>query len=458
MATSDAGGLVGALRNMGPTWLAGAIAVGPATIGALVTAGASFGYTLLWVVVLSAVMGTTAQYLAMRLGLLTEAGIVSTVEDNLGEAWAWLLVVDTVIAAGVAQLVIMKTVASVSAVFWTDLAAILGVTGPGLSAPFWAVLWGLVLAVGLAVGGYRFAQLGAKVVVSLVVLLFLASLTVVPIDYGAAVTGLVPTIPDGVSGALTAAGILGGAVHIALVTMQSYTMRARGWTDEDAELALVDVVASMLVAFGIASLAIFLVAAAVLSDPELGVVGATQALGPIAGSAAKWLFFAGLLGAAVTTLGGNTPVPAYVIADKMDWDIGTDDRRYQATVAAFALVSILGVFIPGAVFGLLVQALAIGFVGTPFVLALVLYLLNDPTAVAQPNSVPENVGGVLLIGISSVVAGQWLRRVAAGGIADPVSLAILAFAAVLTVAMVGLAGLGVRNWLADDSDPAMAAD
>ena len=457
MATSESG-VLSRFSEMGPTWLAGAIAVGPATIGALVTAGASFNYTLLWVVILSAVMGTTAQYLAMRLGLLTEAGIVSNVEKHLGESWAWLLVADTVLAAGVAQLVIMKTVASVSAVFWTDLLAAVGVSGLGLSATFWAVLWGVVLAVGLAFGGYRFAQLGAKIVVSLVVVLFVASLAVVPIDFGAAATGLIPSIPAGVGGALTAAGILGGAVHIALVTMQSYTMRARGWTDDDSDLALLDVVASMFVAFGVASLAIFLVTAAVLSDPELSVVGATQALGPIAGPAAKWLFFGGLVGAAVTTLGGNTPVPAYLIADKMDWDIGTDDSRYQATVAAFALISILGVFIPGAVFGLLIQALAIGFVGTPFVLALVLYLLNDPTAVPKTNSNVENVGGLLLIGISTVVAGQWVQRVASGGIADPVSLGILTFAAILGAAMVGLLAMSVRNWLAENPDPAVAAD
>jgi len=139
MATNESG-VLSRLSEMGPTWLAGAIATGPATIGALVTAGASFDYTLLWVVVLSAVMGATAQYLAMRLGLLTEAGIVSVVEEHLGEAWAWLLVADTVIAAGLAQLVIMKTLAGVSA----EVA--------GLSPVTWAVAWGVVLAVGLAGG------------------------------------------------------------------------------------------------------------------------------------------------------------------------------------------------------------------------------------------------------------------------------------------------------------------
>lgn len=104
-------GRIGAyLGRLGPTWLAGAIAAGPATMGSLLVAGASFEYALLWVVVLSAILGTVGQYLAMRLGLLTEAGIVSVAERHLGSFWAWVLVIDAVLAAGLAQIVIMAVV------------------------------------------------------------------------------------------------------------------------------------------------------------------------------------------------------------------------------------------------------------------------------------------------------------------------------------------------------------
>jgi len=77
--------------------------------------------------------------------------------------------------------------------------------------------------------------------------------------------------------------------------MHSYTMRARDWTAQDYGLATFDVGTSMLVAFGIYSLAIFLVAAGVLHSPtveasELSVVAAAQALGPLVGTNAKWLF------------------------------------------------------------------------------------------------------------------------------------------------------------------------
>jgi len=71
---SATGRIRGYATEMGPSWVAGAIAAGPATMATLITAGAGYGYDLLWVVVLSAFAGALAQYLAMRLGLLTERG------------------------------------------------------------------------------------------------------------------------------------------------------------------------------------------------------------------------------------------------------------------------------------------------------------------------------------------------------------------------------------------------
>jgi manganese transport protein len=424
---ASAGGrtrIAGYLSEMGPSWVAGAIAAGPATIASLVTAGATFGYSLLWVVVLSAGAGALAQYLAMRLGLLTERGIVAVVESHLGEWWAWLLVADAVIAAGVAQLVIMKTVATVSA------------TVTGVDARVWGVVWALVLALGLAGRGYRFLELAAKLLVSLVVLAFVASLFVVPVDVGAAVAGLVPTLPSG--GALVAAGVLGGAVHITLITMHSYTMRSRGWTRSEYATATFDVGASMLVAFGVYSLSIFLVTASVLTSGDLSTVGAAQALGPLVGPSAKWLFLLGLWGAAVSTLGGNTIVPPFLLADKLGWGTTIEDDRYRMLLVAVALLSAPGAFIGGAVLGQLVLVLALGTVGTPFAIAVVLYLLNSG-AVPDRNSTLANVGGVALLLVTGTLAANFVREQVAGGV-GPLSGVVLAFAVALAVAIVGLAG------------------
>ncbi|MFW6447998.1 MAG: divalent metal cation transporter [Halobacteriota archaeon] len=408
------------VRDLGPTWIA----------------GASFRYRLLWVVVLAAAFGALAQYLAMRVGLLSGRGLVSLVEERLGTGWAWLLVADVVLAAGLAQLVIMKTVADVSA-FLT-----------GIDARVWGVAWALALAIGLGWGGYRFLEVAAKALVAGVVLAFLVSLGVVPIDLPAAAGGLVPVIPAGVDGALIAAAVLGGAVHVTLVTMQSYTMRARGWTADDYGLGTFDVLTSMLLAFGAYAIAIYLVAAAVLYDPGATVVnidalGAAEALEPALGTFAHWLFLLGLWGAAVSTLGGNTVVPPFAVADKLGIDRTIEDPRYRGLLVAVALASAAGAFLEGAFFPLLVLVLAFGLVGTPFALALVLYLANDPGAVDEAASPLANVGGVVLIGVTAVLAGNFVvERWPVDGALDAF---VLAFAAVFGLATLAVGWRSLRE-------------
>jgi len=433
------------ISELGPTWLAGAIAAGPASMASLLSGGASFGYTLLWVVVISAIFGALAQYLATKLALATEEGLVETVERRLGKKWAWLLVADVVLVAGFAQLIIMKTVASVS-----------GLLTP-VGAQVWGVAWAIFLAVGLAGGGYRIAELGAKVVVTAVVIAFVASLFVIPIDTGAAAGGLLPTIPSG--GAIAAAGILGGAVHITIITMQTYNVKARGWTRGDADLARFDISVSMLAAFGIFSIATFLVAAGALfgnvDGQGLQAIGAAQALEPIAGPFAQRLFLLGLLGAAVSTLGGNTLVPPYVVADKLGWATDVSDTRYRALLAGTALISGVGAFIPGAFLGQLVLVLAVGTVGTPFALALVLVLLNDPETAGEAPNVALNLGGVLVFGVASVLAGNFVAGQLGSGL-TLLSGSVLVFAAVLAFGTLVLIGSHLRTQFGDTNTAAVS--
>lgn len=419
------------ISALGPTWLAGAIAAGPATMASLLVAGASFGYALLWVVIISALFGALAQYLSTKLALATEEGLVATVERRLGNKWAWLLVADVVLAAGLAQLIIMKTLADVSGLM------------TGMDARLWGIIWAVILAVGLAGGGYRIAEVGAKLIVTAIVLTFIASVFFVPTDLAAASSGLVPSIPAGVSGALIAAGILGGAVHITIITMQTYTVRARGWNTNDTGLARFDIGVSMILAFGVFSIATFVVAAGALfgnvEAEGLNAIVAAQALEPIAGEFAQSLFLIGLLGAAVSTLGGNTLVPPYVVADKLGWETDVSDSRYRSLLAAAALVSGVGGFIEGSFLQLLVLVLAFGLVGTPFVIAIVLVLLNDSGTVVEAPGPLLNVGGIALFAVASVLAGSFVYDEVSQGLTI-LSGSVLVFSVVLTVGTIVLVG------------------
>jgi manganese transport protein len=215
----------------------------------------------------------------------------------------------------------------------------------------------------------------------------------------------------------------------------------------------------MLVAFGVFSIATFLVAAGALfgnvDTQGLQAIGAAQALEPIAGSVAQQVFLIGLLGAAVSTLGGNTLVPVYVIADKLNWKTSVDDTRYRALLAGTALLSGAGVFIPGAFLGQLVLVLAVGTVGTPFALALVLVLLNDPETTGDPPRVAINIGGIAVFTVASILAGNFVISQINSGL-TLLSGSVLLFAAVILLATILLIGSHLRTQLGDTSTTAIS--
>lgn len=437
-----------AILWIGPAWVASAIAAGPATMASVLGAGSSFEYKLLWVVILSAFLGMMSQLLSMRLGLLTEDGIVSVVEKKLGKFWAWVLVVDTVIAAGLAQLVLVKGLCDVSEEI------------TGLDARIWAAIWSPVLALSLTIGGYKLLEFVAKILVVGLVGIFVAALFTVSISSKAA-SGLIPTLPAGSGNNIAA--ILGGAVHITLITMQSYTMKARGWDMRNHRLACVDIVLSMLFAFGTYSVAIFLVAAAELFPvpeqcPVLTPTCASLALEPIAGSSSKWLFLIGLWCASFTTVGGNSVIPPFLVADKLGWGTTIKDMRFRIMLGCWAFICGVGVFLQGDLFQSLRNILAVGLIATPFALVIVLYMLNDEKTVGVTAGILANATGLLLLGISWLSIGYYLYdmiepAVEASSFApisdDPANILVLIFTFVITTLTFVLIGFFVREkWMA----------
>ena len=137
-------------------------------------------------------------------------------------------------------------------------------------------------------------------------------------------------------------------------------------------------------------------------------------------------------------------MPPYVIADKLDWETDVSDPRYRAALAAVVLLSGLGAFVGGSFFPLLVLVLAFGLVGTPFAIAVVLYLLNSD-AVSEPNSALANLGGVALFSITAVLAGNFVRSRALPAFGDPMPTFAVAFAVALAVATLALVGRYVRE-------------
>lgn len=385
-------------KQMGPAWIISAVACGPATLASVSIAGATYGYHLLWVVILSAVFGTTAQYLAAKVGIMEGKGIIAAAEQHLGKIWAWILTIDALFATWIAAMVLMNALSGITSLI------------TGINSPFWGVFYALFIGFILIKKGYRKFETICKILVMFVVICFIATLFMADISVPDMATGVIPNIPDGISSALMMAAIMGGAVHITIIGMHTYNTNARGWTKNEFSLARFDTITSMGLAFGIYSVAIFLVAASVLHPNGISIEKATDAafaLQPLLGENAMRIFMLGLWAATLSTLSPTFMAGAYFISDKMKWELNTKDRRFVLAILAGCLISITGPFLTGSFFLLLPLMLALGLTGTPLILAIILYLLNR-TGSQNKNSLALNsLAGITLI-VSTFLAVRFL--------------------------------------------------
>ena len=151
--------------------------------------GAKYSYAMLWVVVLSAVFGTAAQYLAAKIGILENRGIIATTQDRLGNGWAWIIAMAALLATWLAAIVLMNALAGVTSLV------------TGIYTPFWGIPYGAMIGSFIVWKGYRWFETVCKLFVGFVVSCFIATLFMADISYDRLIAGLVFSVPGGMDGA-----------------------------------------------------------------------------------------------------------------------------------------------------------------------------------------------------------------------------------------------------------------
>lgn len=387
-------------RKMGPAWVVSAVACGPATLASVSIAGARFGYSLLWVVVLSAILATVSQYLAAKTGILGRRGVIDLVNEHLGRFWSWTLTIDALFATWLASVILMKALAGTMSLI------------TGLSTPLWGIPYALFFFLLLILGGYKGFEIFCKILVAVVVICFVFTLAIVKPDVRLLLRGFIPSIPAGIDSAVMMAGIMGGAVHITIIAMHTYTVNARKWTLTEMGLARFDTIFSMFVAFGLYSVSIFLASAAVLHPKGIQVKSAldvAMSLAPLVGIYGKAIFLVGLWAAIVSTISPTYLAGAYFLSDKLGWPADTSGAGFRIWIALGCGLSLLGPFLKGSFIFLLVLMLALGLCGTPFILVLIMVLLNRRSfAGPQRNPLFLNVLGGMAIIITSFLAARFI--------------------------------------------------
>jgi manganese transport protein len=288
---------------LGPAFVAAIAYVDPGNVAANISAGAQFGYLLVWVIVMANVMAGLVQYLSAKLGLVTGRTLPEAVRDHTRTPTRigyWMQ----------AELVAVAT----------DLAEVVGGAIAlrllfGLPFLLGGVITGVVSLILLAVQDRRGQRVFERVITGLLMVIaigFLSSLFVHTPPAAEVLGGLLPRF-DGPESVLLATAMLGATVMPHAVYLHSGLARDRhGHPEAGAPRARLlritrwDVGIAMLVA-GAVNMSMLLIAATNLQgrDDTDSIEGAHAAVRDTLGPGVALLFAIGLLasGLASTSVG-----------------------------------------------------------------------------------------------------------------------------------------------------------
>jgi manganese transport protein len=355
------GRIRGVVALLGPAFVAAVAYIDPGNFATNITAGAKFGYALVWVIVAANLMAMVVQYLSAKLGVASGRDLPELCREHLPRPVTSGLWVQ-------AEIVAMAT----------DLAEFVG-AAIGLNLLFGVPLFaaGLITAVvafgilALEQRGYRRFELAIAGLFGLVFLGFAYDLATVGASPSGIASGLVPSLP-GADGALLAAGIIGATVMPHVIYLHSALTKSRVHCRDDAErrevlrFQRIDVVVG-LGAAGLINLSMLWVAASLFNRTgHVGVdsiAAAHDGIGVLVGGTAALMFAVALLASGLSSSSVGTYAGQVVMQGFIRRRIPLALRR--GLTMAPALI-VLGLGLP-ATEGLVISQVILSF-GIPFAL------------------------------------------------------------------------------------------
>ncbi|HEY2206193.1 MAG TPA: Nramp family divalent metal transporter [Pseudonocardia sp.] len=355
------GRIRGVAALFGPAFVAAVAYIDPGNFATNFSAGAQFGYTLVWVIVLANLMAMLVQYLSAKTGVATGRDLPELCREHFPRPVRLGLWVQ-------AELIAMAT----------DLAEFVG-AAVGLNLLFGVPLFpaGLITAVvafgilALEQRGYRRFELAIAGLLCLVFLGFAYDLLTVGASAPEALSGLIPSFAGGDS-VLLATGIIGATVMPHVVYLHSALTKSRIAVRDDDERREVlrfqrlDVFIG-LGAAGLINLAMLLIAASLFHSTGRTGVDSIEAahagLGEMVGGTAALAFAVALLASGLSSSSVGTYAGQVVMQGFIRRSIPLYARRGLTMLPALV---VLGLGLP-TTDSLVVSQVVLSF-GIPFAL------------------------------------------------------------------------------------------
>jgi len=393
-------GALDILKYIGPGLLVTVGFIDPGNWAANLSAGASFGYSLLWMVTLSTLMLIILQHNVAHLGIATGLCLSEATRIYVKAPYS-IIILATVMVASIS----------------TSLAEILGASIAlnmlfAIPVRAGAILVTILILILLFTNSYKILEKGIISLVSIIGLSFLYELSLVKIDWNSAVKSWVtPSFPKG--SMLVIMSVLGAVVMPHNLFLHSEIIQTRKWNLENDTIIkkqlkyeFMDTLLSMVIGWAINSAMIILAAATffVHKTPVTELNQAEQLLSPLLGNHSAVVFAVALLlsGISSSLTSGMAAGSIFAGIFKEPYDI--KDSHSKAGILISLITALIVIFFVSNPFSGLIISQMILSIQLPITVFLQIYLTSSKKVMGKfKNSIPLTCILILLALVVTVL-------------------------------------------------------
>jgi manganese transport protein len=388
-------------KNIGPATLIAAAFVGPGTVTVCTLAGANYGYSLLWALLLSIFATIILQEMAARLGLITGKGLPEILRSAISNKIIRITLIVLVLAA--------IAVGNTAYEAGNLSGGVLGLQTIFGEQWYFPLLLGAIAFGLLFYGNYKVLE---KVLITLVVIMgvsFIATAIAIGPDLQQVFQGLFkPQINS--DNILTIIGLIGTTVVPYNLFLHASLVSEKWNTAGDLSAVRKDTVISVILG-GLVSMAIIIAATALQGTEVSGGAALASALEPVYGSWATYVFSVGILAAGITSAITAPLAAAYVVKGCLGWKGNMKSWWFRSVWIFILVVGIIFSSIGLKPLDIITFAQIANGLLLPIIAILLLWLVNQKLLGPFQNKLWQNIMAVIVILIAVILGAKTLLKV-----------------------------------------------
>ena len=388
-------------RDIGPGALIAAAFIGPGTVTLCTIAGASFGYSLIWAIILSIFSTIVLQEMSLRIGLITKMNLAEVIRINIKSKFInrlfLLLIICSILIGNAAYEAGNITGASLG------ISAILN----SESINYIPIFIGLIAFIILYQGNYKILERFLVLLVLIMSISFFITAIMTKPNIESLLNGILsPELNS--SNIMVVLGLVGTTVVPYNLFLHSSLVSEKWGSSNKLKVARFESFFSILIG-GLISLSIIITAASVNNKDVNGVIDLAKGLEPLYGKFAIYFLGIGLFASGITSSITAPLAAAYVAKSCFDWNDSLKSQKFRAIWIIILFSGVIASMVELNPIEIIKFAQFSNSLLLPIIAIILLWLINNKSIISQRYRYKfQNILGSIIVILSIILGAKGL--------------------------------------------------